>query len=147
MKPLTALSNFDIEAVMNGSKNWQGVHMRDQIPRITGSAIINLDDSANAGTHWTAIYQTPREIYYFDSFGLPPPEEVLVLKGNKRLFYSTNGIQMWNSVACGYYCIMMIKQLNGGKTFYDFLYQFDQTPTPQNEILVTNFSVRNKLLR
>ena len=35
-----------------------------------GSYIINLDEYADVGTHWIALFCKKNEIVYFDSFGV-----------------------------------------------------------------------------
>ena len=35
-----------------------------------GSYIINLDEYADVGTHWIALFSKKNEIVYFDSFGV-----------------------------------------------------------------------------
>ena len=35
-----------------------------------GSYIINLDEYADVGTHWIALFSKKNEIFYFDSFGV-----------------------------------------------------------------------------
>ena len=35
-----------------------------------GTYIINLDEYANVGTHWVALFCKKNEIVYFDSFGV-----------------------------------------------------------------------------
>ena len=35
-----------------------------------GAYIINLDEYANVGTHWIALFCKKNEIVYFDSFGV-----------------------------------------------------------------------------
>jgi hypothetical protein len=41
--------------------------------------IVNLDISENNGTHWVSYYKNKDICYYFDSFGLDPPIELLKL--------------------------------------------------------------------
>ena len=42
-----------------------------------GAYIRNLDELANLGTHWIALFYKQDEIVYFDSFGVEYiPEEV-----------------------------------------------------------------------
>ena len=41
------------------------------------SLIINIDHSSNEGTHWTCLSTENNTCVYFDSFGLPPPTEVI----------------------------------------------------------------------
>ena len=35
-----------------------------------GAYVINLDEYADAGTHWIALFCNRNEIVYFDSFGV-----------------------------------------------------------------------------
>ena len=42
-----------------------------------GAYIINLDEYANVGTHWIALFCKKNEFVYFDSFGVEYiPEEI-----------------------------------------------------------------------
>lgn len=138
----TPISNFDIMAMMGDLKDFGGVRMRDEMENTehNKSYIINLDSSDRPGTHWVGLHRNKvGESFYFDSFGLPPPEEVR--QKCRRLFYSNNRIQMDISEMCGYYAIAFLKQMMGGKTFYDWIYQFDNPPTPYNERLIIKLSV------
>ena len=38
--------------------------------------VINLDSNNGLGTHWACYV----DFFYFDSFGLPPPENILFIK-------------------------------------------------------------------
>ena len=38
--------------------------------RKDGAYVINLDDSADVGTHWIALFCNRSKIFYFDSFGV-----------------------------------------------------------------------------
>jgi hypothetical protein len=38
--------------------------------------VIDLDDSRGMGTHWCCWFKRGREKYYFDSYGLQPPNEL-----------------------------------------------------------------------
>ena len=51
-----------------------------------GAYIINLDEYANVGTHWIALFCKKNEIVYFDSFGVEYiPEEIKEFIGNKNV--------------------------------------------------------------
>ena len=42
-----------------------------------GAYVINLDEYANVGTHWIALFCKRSEIVYFDGFGVEyVPEEI-----------------------------------------------------------------------
>ena len=67
---------------------------------------INLDEHANVGTHWIALFCKKNEIVYFDSFGVEYiPEEI---KDFIR-------VQEDNSIMCGYFCIGFIDFMLAGK--------------------------------
>ena len=44
--------------------------MKMSLDSINGSYIINLDEYADVGTHWIALYVKNNGVIYFDSFGL-----------------------------------------------------------------------------
>ena len=73
--------------------------------------IINLDDKENQGTHWVAAYkpQNIAKIYYFDSYGVGPPLELLSLK--KSIFYNDKQIQSIYSGGCGQFCLSFLGEM------------------------------------
>lgn len=109
-----------------------GVYSRDNLPnqcKPNTSLILNLDNENGPGTHWVCIYNgSPDAIEYFDSYGFPPPEEVInyMKKCNKDIAYSTSQLQSLNSVMCGYYCMYYINERANGKSMYDIIYDFKQ---------------------
>ena len=51
-----------------------------------GAYVINLDEYADVGTHWIALFCNRNEIVYFDSFGVEHvPEEIKEFVGNKNI--------------------------------------------------------------
>jgi len=74
-----------------------------------GGYVINMANSNQHGTHWVSLYlHSPKNVYYFDSFGILPPLEIrnFVLKfGCHSLFSNTKQIQSINSGYCGSYCM------------------------------------------
>ena len=65
-----------------------GVYFRDNLPKIikSGAYVINLDEYADVGTHWIALYVKNNEVIYFDSFGVEHvPKEVKRLVANKDI--------------------------------------------------------------
>ena len=99
------MSNFDLESAVKKLpiKHFRGVFMKDQLPttpNINESGIINLDDHVGPGTHWVCYVISPKNVIYFDSYGLSPPVEFInyvnKLKNGKnsknftpKIFYST----------------------------------------------------------
>ena len=51
-----------------------------------GAYVINLDEYANVGTHWIALFFNRNEIVYFDTFGVEHvPEEIKEFLENKNI--------------------------------------------------------------
>lgn len=90
--------------------------MRNNLPsRIwtNESGIINLDDAAGAGTHWTAYIKRGTRIVYFDSIGnLTPPLEVLKYfrsdGSSNTVTYNSDRFQSLRSDNCGHLCLMFL---------------------------------------
>lgn len=87
--------------------------MRDDVtkmkPRVNESAIINLDDSHNRGTHWVAYIKRNMNVKYFDSFGnLKPPLELMEYLGVSSVRYNYKRYQDFNSFNCGHLCLKFL---------------------------------------
>ena len=68
--------------------NFNGVYSRNNLPKkIKDEAyVINLDECADKGIHWIALFCNRREIVCFDSFGVEyVPEEIKEFVGNKNI--------------------------------------------------------------
>ena len=74
-----------------------------------GAYVINLDEYADVGTHWIALYVKKNEVIYFDSFGIEYiPKEIKRFIGNKNIKTNIFRTQAGNSKICGYFCIGFI---------------------------------------
>ena len=104
--------------------------MRDELPR--GGArsnelgVLNLDDAANPGTHWVAFQASPEKLLYFDSYGLPPPCELVEYLRKRHpatpLQYSTFRIQQpSDGPICGHLCISVLRRLALGGDYLSIL--------------------------
>lgn len=135
------LSNFDIEAKLKNEPNFRGVFSRDTLPKsinVNENGIVNFASTSEPGTHWVCYFNEKRLKYviYFDSYGLPPPEEIkkYLETSGKQIQYNTGTIQKMGTNLCGVYCIYMIKELNKGRDYYDIIYdKFEPYPTIENE--------------
>lgn len=98
-------------------------YMRDELPyRCTTKkecGIINLDDSKNPGTHHCAYWKDDNKHYYFDSFGLDPPKELV--RYLKPVLFSTYQIQQFNDSNCSEWCLYVLNKLNNGEDFVDLI--------------------------
>ena len=90
-----------------------------------GAYIINLDEYADIGTHWIALFCNRNEIVYFDSFGVEYiPEEIKKFieefPGNKNIKANIFRVQENNPKMCGYFCIGFIDYMLAGKKLPDY---------------------------
>jgi len=72
--------------------------------------IYNLEPSYMNGSHWVATYVKNKIVNYFDSFGMPPLQEVVThaRKNNLTLLHQNNQIQNIYTTTCGYFCLTEI---------------------------------------
>jgi hypothetical protein len=136
---MKTLSNLEIESMLSDKvrKYYNGFYMRDTLPSThkKGYYLINIDEDAGMGTHWTlAIITSGKEHnLYFCSFGQPPPDEVLKwLKSNKpNVLYSTSVLQHKRSSSCGYFVVNLMEYLTkkvnkytATRKLYDFVTKY-----------------------
>ena len=102
--------NFEIQKYYQNKPKCNGVYSRDNLPKIKdGAYLINLDEHSDIGTHWIALYILNNNVPYFDSFGVEhTPREIKAFIGNKNIKRNIFGIQAYDSILCGYFCIGFI---------------------------------------
>ena len=103
--------------------------------------IYNLEPSYMSGSHWVATYVKNGIINYFDSFGLPPFQELVdhARKKNLTLLHQNNQIQNINTTTCGYFCLYFLNEINKGNSYFDLLKVFDIHDTTKNEKYIENY--------
>ena len=69
---LHPLINFELEKYYQNEPKFNGVFSRNNLPKKIkdGAYVINLEEYADVGTQWIALFCNKSEIVYFDSFGL-----------------------------------------------------------------------------
>ena len=112
------LSNIELIHAAKQLKipHFRGVFLRDTLPKTlkrNECGILNLDDSSGNGTHWVAWHRQGTKKYYFDSFGLQPPLEMIKYLGSEIL-YNTEEIQPRDQVFCGHLCLYVLKEVSKG---------------------------------
>lgn len=120
-KPLTNVEIIEASANMK-IPNFRGVYLRDTLPKSPKTnecGILNLDSSDGTGTHWTCWFKHNNQKFYFDSYGLQPPNE-LVRYLKSPVKYSTEQLQK-SGVWCGHICLYVLKQLSKGKHLQDII--------------------------
>lgn len=90
--------------------------------------IYNLDPHFKSGSHWVATFidLIKHKTYYFDSYGMEPPEQIkkfmkwLTTQDNEmKLFYNGRRFQYQNS-ECGMYSMFFIIRMLMGDDFQAF---------------------------
>jgi hypothetical protein len=137
--PNVPLSNFQLTdaAKKLNLKCFRGVFLRDELPkksRAIECGILNLDARDRAslvgsteGTHWCCWYKTKNKRFYFDSYGLPPPTELVnYLKSPARgrtggVYYNSERVQPDNTVFCGHLCLYVLKKMQDGLGFQEVI--------------------------
>ena len=86
--PPHPLTNFEIQKYYQNEPKFNGVYYRnDLLKKIKDRVyLINLDEYADVGTHWIALFCNRSDIVYFDSFGVEHlPQEIKEFVGNKNI--------------------------------------------------------------
>ena len=88
LMPPHPLTNFEIQKYYKNEPRFNGVFSRDNLPKKIkdGAYVINLDEHADTGTHWIALFCNKNKIVYFDSFGVEHiPKEIKKFIRNKNI--------------------------------------------------------------
>ena len=124
--PPHPLANLEIQNYYKNEARFNGPFSRNNFPiKIKdGAYVINLDEHADVGIHWIALFCNRNEIVYFNSFGVEHVlEEIKELIGNKNIKVNIFWVQANNSVMCGYFRIRFINFILAGKKI-GWLYWF-----------------------
>ena len=95
------LTDFEIQKYYENEPRFNDVFSRNNLPKkmIDGAYVINLDEYADVGTHWIALFCNRNQIVYFDSFGVKHvPKEIKEFIGNKNIKANIFRVEANNSV-------------------------------------------------
>ena len=124
LTPPHPLTNFEIQDYYQNEPKFNGVFSRDNLPNTIKNCtyVINLDEYRDIGTHWVALYVNNKTATYFDSFGVEHiPKEIMKFIGsNKNIITNIFGIQAYDSIMCGYFCIGFINFMFNGNSLTDY---------------------------
>ena len=138
--PFHPLTNFEISEYYKNEPRFNGVYSRNNLPdKIKkGAYVINLDEYANIGTHWIALFVKPKYTVYFDSFGVEEhiPKEINKFISNKEIKANIFRLQAYDSVMCGYFCIEFINYMFDGKSLIDFTSLFSPHDFKKNDQII-----------
>ena len=112
-KPLSNLEIIDTAKKLS-LDGFRGVFLRDTLPtktKLNECGVFNLDSSSGDGTHWVTWFKKGKEKFYFDSYGMQPPSELIdYLKS--PIFYNSERVQQNGEVFCCHLCLFALKQLS-----------------------------------
>ena len=110
-----------------------------------GAYVINLDEYADVGSHWIALFCNRNEIVYFDRFGVEHiPEEIKEFVRNKNIKTNIFRIKANNSVMCGYFYIGFIDFMLAGRKLTDYTNLFSPHDFKKNDIILSYFNNESK---
>jgi hypothetical protein len=136
---MNELDENQIKALMKGTQ-FNGTFTKDDLNYIPeGNTVYNL----NGQSHWVALVKNGNDYFYFDSYGVVPPQllEDMILQGSKDglYCYNTKEIQAINSSSCGFYCCAFLKWMSNRKdkfkAFEDFKNLFSDKYLKNEEVL------------
>lgn len=103
--------------------------------------VYNTDPGHMPGSHWVAVYvETPENVDYFDSFGMPPSGEIARWLSKfpkvRRLNFP---VQPDLSILCGYYCLFFIYFRCLGNTFGTVVIKFSRSNRVYNDRMIVSW--------
>ena len=115
--PSHPLANFEIRDYCENKPRFNNLLKTIK----NGAYVINLDEYADAGTHWVALFAKNNEVVYCDSFDVEHvPKEIKRFIGQKKHQSNIFRIQANNSIMCGYFFIGFIDFVFAGRSLIDF---------------------------
>ena len=142
LMPPHPLTNFEIQKYYENEPRFNGVFSRDNLPKKIkdGAYVINLDEYADVGTHWIALFCNRNEIVYFDSFGVEHiPEEIKEFIGNKSIKANNFRLQANSSMMCGDFCIGFIDFIFADKKLTDYTNLFSPYDFDKNDSIILSY--------
>ena len=114
-KPLSNLEIIDAAKKLS-LYGFRGVFLRETRPKkakLNECGILNLDSSSGDGTQWMMWSRKGKDKFYFDSFGVQPPSELIAYL-KSQIFYNSERVQQSGEVFCSHLCLFELKQLSLG---------------------------------
>ena len=93
-KPLSNLKIIDAAKRLSRYGFW-GVFLREILlknAKLNECGILNWDSSSGDGTHWVMWFKKGKDKFYFDSYGVQPPCELMAYL-KSPIFYNSERVQ------------------------------------------------------
>ena len=78
--------------------------------KLNGCGILNLDSSSGDETQWVMWFKKGKDKFYFDSYEVRPPCELIAYL-KSPIYYNSERVQQNGEVFCGHLCHFALKQL------------------------------------
>ena len=139
------LSNYDLESILDKLNiPFKNCYSKDELTSqlfTDGYYVINLENHNENGSHWTALIREKNNVFYVDSFGTPPPENIFrrCKQMKLQIFYNNVGFQNIKSNLCGYFCIALFcfldkhKKKNTFDNIQSYTDMYDEDNTSKND--------------
>lgn len=132
-------SNYDLEYLASklNLKNFQVLNKEFSEKLLTKkhfNYVLNLDSEDGGGTHWVSLRRRNNDIYYQDSYGFEPPQQLRdqLDKINAEKTYLSHQIQPDESKRCGFYALLALKNEP------EHIYEFQIGNHPENDNILKN---------
>ena len=136
-------SSIDIENYLKDQRGFLGCFACNDLPpfpkKFPVSMIINTHRKNQPGEHWLAIVLTKQKCFYFDSFGVPIMEKIIISylqQKYKKVTINNECIQHYYSESCGLFCIAFIKHVKSKLGFEEFISKFNLLYLLKNDNIV-----------
>lgn len=118
------------------------VYAANRLPRTLSTPcgiIINTDPDTKPGSHWIAIFiDKYRNGEFFDSYGFPPQidfHKQFLKTACRKWIHSPVGLQSYNTIVCGQYCLVFLYFRARGRSMGEFLKIFSGDPHNNDKIV------------
>ena len=136
-------SSIEIESYLKDQKGFLGCFASNDLPsfpkHLPASLIINTHKKNQPGEHWLALVLTKHKCFYFDSFGVPIMDEIIVSylrQKYQKVTVNNECIQHFTSASCGLFCIAFIKNVKSKLSFEKFISKFSLYNLQKNDNIV-----------
>ena len=137
-KSLYPISNFKINEILKNNREYIDTFSKNNVPKLKNnqSAIVNLANSKDKGSHWIGMKFINNKLFYFDSYGIPYIADIIKNQySNFEIITNIYRIQSNSSNECGKFCIMFIlSNIKNESDYIRFLLQFHKNNLEKNDI-------------
>ena len=123
---------------MKNNKSYKRTFSKNNAPKLKNnqSAIVNLANSNDKGSHWIGMKYVDKKLFYFDSHAIPYiPDIIKNQYSDNIIITNVYRVQGDLSVECGRFCIMFIQSnIKNESDYIIFLLQFEKNDFEKNDI-------------